>query len=285
MKAPLRVLPFILTLILSAATPPRAFKVIDAGIHQTEDGPLVEKGTTFVPGEVIFFSCRLDGYQVSAAQRVAIQYQFSAVDPAGVPVVEPASGKIDTELALEDKEWRPKIRQTVLVPPLAESGIYKMRFSAKYELSGAVSSTEATFEVHGNPVEPSATLVVRNFRFYRTEDDAEPLKLAAYRPGDTIWAHFDITGYQLGAGNQRDVAYTLSVTGPGGRVLLAPREPTVDKGSSFYPMKYVPCVISLNLQPNIRADEYTIAIAAQDRIGNQTYESKQAFRVESIDRQ
>jgi hypothetical protein len=280
MNAPIRVLPFVLTLALSAATPPKSFKIVDAGIHQTEDGPLVEKGAAFVPGEVIFFSCRLDGYQASAAQKIAIQYEFSAVDPGGVPVVEPVKGKIDTELALEDKEWKPKIRQSVLVPPLAESGIYKMRFSAKDEVSGAVASTEAAFEVHGHAVEPSATLVVRNFRFYRTEDDAEPLKLAAYRPGDTIWARFDITGYQLGAGNQRDVAYILSVSGPGGRVLLAPREPTVDKGSSFYPMKYVPCVISLNLQPNIRAEEYTIAVTALDRIGNQTYELKQTFRVE-----
>jgi len=280
MNVPLRVFSLILTSVLTAATPPKAFKIIDAGIHQTEDGPLVEKGTTFVPGEVIFFSCRLDGYHVSEAHKVAIQYQFSAVDPAGVPVIEPASGKVDTELALEDKEWKPKIRQTVLVPPLAEPGIYKMRFSAKDELTGGVVSTEAAFEVHGHAVEPSSTLVVRNFRFYRTEDDAEPLKLAAYRPGDTIWARFDITGFQLGPGNLRDVAYVLSVSSPGGRVLLAPREPTVDKGSSFYPMKYVPCAISLNLQRDIHPDEYTITVTAQDRVGNQTYELKQTFRVE-----
>ena len=280
MNAPLRVLSFVLTSVLSAAAPPKAFKIVDAGIHQTEDGPLVEKGTTFVPGEVIFFSCRLDGYQVSPAHKVSIHYQFSAVDPAGLPVVEPASGKIDTELALEDKEWKPKIRQTVLVPPLAEPGIYKMRFSAKDELSEAVVSTEAAFEVKGHAVEPSDSLVVRNFRFYRTEDDAEPLKLAAYRPGDTIWARFDITGFKLGTANLRDVAYVLSVSGQGGRVLLAPREPTVDKGSSFYPMKYVPCTISLNLQRDIHPDEYTITVTAQDRIGNQTFESKQTFRVE-----
>ena len=280
MNAPLRVLSFVLTSVLSAAPPPKPFKIIDAGIHQTEDGPLIEKGTTFVPGEVIFFSCRLDGYQVSTAHKVAIQYQFSAVDPAGLPVVEPASGKIDTELALEDKDWKPKIRQTVLVPPLAEPGIYKMRFSAKDELSEAVVSTEAAFEVKGHAVEPSDTLVVRNFRFYRKEDDAEPLKLAAYRPGDTIWARFDITGFKLGTGNLRDVAYVLAVSGPSGRVMLAPREPTVDKGLSFYPMKYVPCTISLNLQRDIHPDEYTITVTAQDRIGNQTFESKQTFRVE-----
>ena len=280
MNAPLRALSLILASVLTSAAPPKAFRIIDAGIRQTEDGPLVEKGATFVPGEVIFFSCRLDGYQVSTAHKVAIEYQFSAVDPVGVPVVEPVSGKVDTELALEDKDWKPKIRQTVLVPPLAEPGIYKMRFSAKDELSGAAVSMEAPFEVHGHSVEPSDTLVIRNFRFYRREDDAEPLKLAAYRPGDTIWARFDITGFRLGTDNLRDVAYVLSVSGPGGRVLLAPREPTVDKGASFYPMKYVPCGISLNLQRDMRPDEYTITVTAQDRIGNQNYESKQTFRVE-----
>jgi hypothetical protein len=279
-KAPVQFFSFLLTLVLSAAAPPRAFRIIDAGIHQTEDGPVVEKGSTFVPGEVIFFSCRLDGYQVSKARKVAIEYQFSAVDPAGVPIVEPASGKVDTELALEDKEWKPKIRQTVLVPPLAEPGIYKMRLSAKDELGGGVVSTEVAFEVRGHAVEPSDSLIIRNFRFYRGEEDAEPLKLAAYRPGDTVWARFDITGYKMGAGNQREVAYSVAVSGPGGRVLLAPREPSIDKGSSFYPMKYLPCAIRLNLQPNIRPDEYIIAINAQDRIGNQTYESKQTFRVE-----
>jgi hypothetical protein len=63
-------------------------------------------------------------------------------------------------------------------------------------------------------------------------------------------------------------------------VLLAPGEPSVDKGASFYPMKYLPCVINLNLQPNIHPGEYTITITAQDRVGSQSYDSKQTFRVE-----
>ena len=45
-------------------------------------------------------------------------------------------------------------------------------------------------------------------------------------------------------------------------------------------MRYAPCVISLNLQPTIRPDEYTVLVTAQDRVGNQTFESKKTFRVE-----
>jgi hypothetical protein len=144
MKAALQIFAFLLPVALVAA--PKQFRIVEAGIHQTEDGPLIEPGAAFVPGEVLFFSCRMDGYQVSA-KKIKIQYQFSAVDPSGVPVVEPASGQFDTELALEDKEWKPKVRQTVLVPPLAESGVYKIRFTAKDELGGATASVETEFEV------------------------------------------------------------------------------------------------------------------------------------------
>jgi len=279
MKAHSRALPFSVGMILWAADP-KPLKIIEAGVHQTEDGPVAPQGTTFVPGEVIFFSCRLDGYQVSPVKKVAIEYEFSAVDPGGIALIEPVKKKIEAELQPEDKEWKPKIRQTVLVPPLAESGIYKLRISAKDELSRTVSSAETSFDVRGHAVAPSDTLVVRNFQFYRAEDDPTPLKIAAYRPGDTVWARFDITGYKLGPGNQREVAYTVTVTAADGTVMLRPREPTLDKGASFYPMKYAPSAISLNLQPDIAKAEYTIVIHAEDRIGKQTTDSKQTFRVE-----
>ncbi len=264
-----------------AAAPPKQFHVIEATLHHGEDGPPIEPGAVLVTGAVIFFSCRRDGYQVSPVKKISIHYEFSALDPGGLPIIEPVTGKVEAELALEDKEWKPKIRQSVLVPPLAESGSYKMRFSAKDELGEGVASAEASFEVRGHAVEPSPALVIRNLRFYRSEDDSTPpLSIAAYRPGDTVWARFDIIGFKFAEGNRRDVAYTVTVTAPGGRVMLAPREPSVDQGSSFYPMKYAPCVISINLQPTLKKDEYSISVAAEDRIGKQTANESSTFRVE-----
>ena len=261
---------------LQAAT----LKITDAGIREKEDGVLIAPGTTFVPADVVFFACQLQGYQVSPEKKVAIEYQFSAVDPNGVAVTEPVSAKINAELAPEDKDWKPRIRQTVLVPPLADSGVYKIRISVKDTVSGETSSAETSFEVRGRAVEPSATLVTRNFHFYRGEEDSEPLSVASYRPGDSVWARFDITGYKFGPENQRDVAYTVTVTAESGRVLLRPGEPSVDKGASFYPMRYAPCAFSFTLQPNLAKGEYTVLIQAQDRVGGQTSEWKQAFRVE-----
>jgi hypothetical protein len=272
-----RVVPFALAFALHAAGP---FRVIDSGIHQSEDGPLVAKDTTFTPGEVFFYSCRLDGYRASPEKKVSIQYEISAVDPNGVAIVEPAASKIEVELAQEDKDWKPKLRLTVFIPPLADSGVYKIRVSAKDTLSGEAVSAEIPFEVHGRAVEPSDTLTIRNFHFHRAEDDLNTLAPAVYHPGDTVWARFDITGYKFGPGNQREVAYTVKVTSDNGRVLLAPGEPSVDQGASFYPARYSPCVISMNLQPNIRPGEYTILIDVRDRIGGQTAGSSQTFRIE-----
>src|SRR5262245_8574016 len=133
MRTALQAFPFALVFFLSAAAP-KPFRIIEAGIHQSEDGPLAPAGTTFVPGEVIFFSCRLEGYQVSPVKKVSLQYHFTAVDPAGVPIVETVDGKVGVELSPEDKDWKPKIRQTVLVPPLGGSGIYKIKVSVKDEL-------------------------------------------------------------------------------------------------------------------------------------------------------
>lgn len=266
-----------LALLVQAAPP---LRVVEAGLHDTEDGPLVAKGTAFVPGQMLFFSCRLDGFQVSPAKKVAIEYVFSALDPNGIALIEPVPGYFDTELSPQDKEWKPKIRQTVVIPPLADSGAYKLRVTATDTLSGEMTSFETPFEVRGRAVQPSDTLVVRNFRFYRREEDGEPLSVAAYRPGDSVWARFDITGYKFGPENQREVAYTVTVTGEGGRVMLKPGAPTVDQGASFYPMRYVPCTMSINLQPTLRPGEFTIVIHAEDRIGKQTHEWKQTFRVE-----
>ena len=90
----------------------------------------------FVPGEVIFFSCRLDGYQVSPVKKISDSVRVLRSRSGRTSDHRTCEGKVQAELALEDKEWKPKVRQSVLVPPLAESGSYKMRFSAKDELGG-----------------------------------------------------------------------------------------------------------------------------------------------------
>jgi hypothetical protein len=168
----------------------------------------------------------------------------------------------------------------VLVPPLADSGLYRISIRVKDELSGSETSKELEFTVRGLAVEPSPTLVVRNFRFLRSEEDDKPLPAAAYRPGGSVWARFEITGYKLGARNRIEVAYGVSLLRTSGEVLFSEPNAASEADESFYPKRYVPGILSLNLDPDIAKGEYTIVVAVRDQVGGQRFESRHGFQVE-----
>jgi hypothetical protein len=274
--------PPILLLVL-VTTPLGAAKKLEvqqARIQQLDDGPDVPSGFAFQPGETVFFSCLIDGYRLSAEKRVLLKYEAQALDPLNVALAEPVRDKVDSELREEDKEWKPKIRYEVLVPPFAPSGVYRIRLSARDELAQSALDKEVTFTVRGHDVAPSATVAARNFGFYRGEEEAQPLRVAAYRPGDVVWARFDLIGYKFGPGNQLHVSYSVTVNAPGGRVLFQQPEPTVEQSGSFYPKRYVPCMINLNLDRNISPGEYAVRVSVMDRVGDQKHEITERFRVE-----
>ena len=117
----------------------------------------------------------------------------------------------------------------------------------KDEIAQAEVRKSVDFKVRGRDVEPSPTLVVRNLRFYRTEEDKKPLELAAYRPGDAVWIRFDMTGFKFGEKNRFDVGYGIQVLKPNGEATLTQPEAAVEQDKSFYPRKFVPAAFSLNL--------------------------------------
>jgi hypothetical protein len=121
---------------------------------------------------------------------------------------------------------------------------------------------------------------VRNFRFYRAEEDTQPVEKPVYNPGDSVWARFDITGYQYGANNKVDVSYLVSLINSEGRVLYKQPQPAVEQTESFYPKRYVPASMALNLQKNIRPGEYTIAVMVTDAVASQSYDGKFTFTVQ-----
>ena len=266
--------------LLAAGAPARQLAIAGPALHQFEDGPLLPAAYTFLAGDTVFLDFQISGYQVSDKERILLSYQIEARDPQGLLLAPPVSRKLDAELAEEDKNWKPKVRYDVLAPPLADSGSYRILVRLKDELSGAETSKELGFAVRGRAVEPSQTLVVRNFRFLRGEEDEKPLPEAAYRPGDAVWARFEVTGYQLAGKNQLHVEYGVSVLRPSGEVLYSEPNAASEKDESFYPKRYVLGILSLKLDPDIALGEYTIVVAARDQIGGQRYETRQTFRVE-----
>ena len=244
-----------------------------------EDGAPLPAGFVFGPGEVLFFSFQVTGYK-AADDKVHLSYRVNVYDPAGVRVMEPIKGVVEAALAPEDKEWKPKVHPEIGLPPLAGSGTYKIVAEVADEIAKTEAKKEVAFTVKGHEVAPSESLVVRNFRYYRSEEEPEPLREAVYKAGDAIWARFDITGYKFGDGNMVNVSYGIAVVNAEGKVLFAQDQAAVEQGGSYYPKRYVPGQMSLTTQSNMRAGDYWIVVKVEDRVGGQKYEGREKFRVE-----
>jgi hypothetical protein len=222
----------------------------------------------------------VQGYKASEDSRIHLRYQIDAVDPGGVRLMETAQREIQTDLAPEDKDWMPKIQHSVPVPPLTEPGVFRILVSVQDLLAGSQTKAEISFRVGGRRIDPSDTLVVRGFRFLRSEEDRDALSEPAYRPGDTLWARFEIVGYRYGEKNRVQVHYGLSVLGPTGKELYSEPHAAVEDAASFYPKRYLTGSLSLNLQQNARPGEYTIVLSVRDEIGKQDFAGRYTFKIE-----
>src|SRR5581483_4001107 len=99
----------IATVIAAGATPPKSLSIERITFSQYEDGEGVAPEYGFVPGETVFFSFHVSGYRYveddNEKRELAVDYAIDVKDPTGIPVIEPQSGKVNTELVPEDKNW------------------------------------------------------------------------------------------------------------------------------------------------------------------------------------
>src|SRR5690349_23079429 len=115
----------VLTFVLPSLAAPLA--IVRAVLSDSDGGAALPAGFEHVPGETIFFFCRLAGYQKTSEEKIHFTYTIEAVDPKGVPLMEPFARNIADEVTPQDKEWMPKIQTEVQVPPLAPSGTYQIK--------------------------------------------------------------------------------------------------------------------------------------------------------------
>jgi hypothetical protein len=260
--------------------------VVHPVFARSEDGPPEASDEDFVPGETLHFSCQAEGYRKAdrpndyGKQNVSLKFQIEVRDKSGALLKSVEEGKIETTVTQEDKDWKPKLRDTIVVPPLADTGEYVVLIKLSDELAKADVEKTAVFHIKGREVAPSDTLVVRNFRFLRSEDDGKPLPVAAYRPGDSVWARFDMTGYKLGEKNQVDIEYGLTVLQEDGSVAYTEPQAANQKIQTFYPQRYQPGELNLNLAKDQPLGKYTIVLAVRDNLGQRMYETRETFSVE-----
>jgi hypothetical protein len=258
---------------------PLKLNIAEAIIHQFEDGPPIPASHSFLTGESVWVSARISGYK-RVDDRLLLHWQADIYDPQGVRLVEAKADKIDAGLAPQDKEWLPKVRHDFMIPPLADPGTYKLVITVTDDLAKTSAPKELAFQVRGHVVEPSETLVIRNFRFLRSENDTQPLNPAAYRPGDPVWANFDITGYKLEEKNRFHISYGVEVLRGDGKSMYSQPEAANESESTFYRKRYMPGTFSLQLTPDLAKTDYTVVIRVRDHLGKQEQEVRQTFRVE-----
>jgi hypothetical protein len=252
-------------------------------LHQFEDGPVLDPSYEFVPGETAYFGCRVTGYQIvkqEQEQSVKLSWQMRIVDPSGVPIEKDQSGRIEDRLLPQDKSWLPKFISSFIVPAFSPTGVYRVTVKIVDEAANVETSGELAFHVRGREVQPSETLIARNFQFLRAETDRSAMTKAIYHPGETLWARFDIAGYKFGEGNLFSVDYGLAVLRPNGDQVFAQPVAAAESKASYYPQRYVPGALSLTLDPNVPKGSYVLMITVRDKLGDQTWDTKQPFEIE-----
>jgi hypothetical protein len=260
--------------MLSAAP---ALQIVKPAISQTDGGEPEAPAFQHVAGETLYFTCRVDGFTKDPTNKVHVAYSVQAFDPRGAALDEIYKNEVFDEVLPQDKDWQPKIETELRIPPLVPAGDYKIVVKAEDLIAKTSTETAVPFHIRGTKMEPAAALAIRNFGFYRGEDEAQPMPTALYHNGNEMWARFDITGYKYGAGNKVDVNYVVSIMG-GDRVLKT-FDPAVEQSEAIYPKPWIPASLGVPLN-SVKAGEYTLVVRVKDAVGNQTAETRRTFTVQ-----
>ena len=271
---------FLVSHFALAQTPKGPLKILRPLVSQSEDGSPLEGGESFLPGEQVYFSFQVENYKISDTGKVQITGHTQAFDPKGTAIAAKDEEVIGTSVSQEDKSWKPKLRSQIQIPSIAPPGAYRIQYEVTDLQTHQTAEGWATFPVHGKGVESSPELVIRDLGFYRTQDETNALRLAAYRAGDLLWVRFNVTGYKYGEQNSIDVAYDVTVLKSDGTQLFTQEDAAVERSQAFYPQPWIPAEFNLSLQNTMSAGTYTLVITARDGSGHQTATARAEFHVE-----
>lgn len=264
-------------LIPAVLTAAPALQIVKPIISQTDGGEPDAPSFEHIAGETLYFSCRVDGFTKDPSNKVHVAYSVQAFDPRGTALDEIYKNEVFEEMLPQDKDWQPKVETALAIPPLVPAGEFKILVKAQDLLAKTTTELAVPFRIRGTRMEPSNTLVIRNFGFYRGEDEAQPMPKPLYHNGNQMWARFDITGYKYGANNKLDVSYVVSIMS--GERVLKTFDPASEQSESFYPKPWIPASLGVPLN-SVKAGDYTLVIRVKDAVGNQNAEIQRTFTVQ-----
>ncbi len=259
--------------------------MIQAGVQKAEDDPFVTESYRFLPGEYVYVTFSIAGFttrrsSAEAQPRISLVYSIVPEDLNNVPLALPDSGKVETELSAEDKNWVPKHRSSFLLPSFIASGNFQVRIAVRDDWNQAEVVKTLPLRIGGVRLQPTSHVTAENFRFQRSETDAAPLELAAYRAGDTAYAQFEITGFKFGAENTYKLRYGLTVFRPDGKVYVNQPNAAELSASGFYPAQFVPGRIAITTSADSRPGPYKLVLKIFDQIAKEDSEATFSFQIE-----
>lgn len=259
--------------------------ITDLTLRQFEGGRSWIPGYAPSAGETFAFDFRVAGFASIEGDfdaQLKLRFQAELVDRAGKPMAKPVSGASGVDIAEEDKKksWKPKFAGEFQLPVLLARQDAILRVTVEDQIAGKKVTAEQPFEVSGPEILSGAQLAARNFRFLRTEEDADPLAVPAYRQGDTVWGRFEMVGFSTSEKVEVDLNYGLEVSNAAGKRLYAQEVAAEERKQFFYPPAYVPGVVSLQLQPNTPLGDYAIRLIVRDRLAGREAASSHVFRIE-----
>ena len=262
------------------AAEPVGLRLEDPAFRQFEDGPPFQQA--YRPGEQVFFDLRVAGYGRTEGENPALKltWTFRGLD-AESHLLEPAvSGQLESALAAQDTDYRPRVRVGLTVPTFALDGQYRITLKLTDEVASKSVEGSFLFRVRGKQLAQGAPLEASNWRFLRQEDDVNPLTLPVYRPGTEVWLRFDLQGYRLSSRHGFSVNYGVTVTGPDGKQFLKQDPAATESQQPFYPQRYVPATFVIQLTPKTFVGEYRVAIVVRDLESKMEGTVTRVFRVE-----
>lgn len=276
----MRALAIALGLFTITAASGQTLQAVDPVVSHFEDGPPLSENQPAVPGELVSFRFAALHFKTTPDGALKLTGHAQLLDSRGTPVTPLDEMALSTSLREEDKEYKPRLHFQFQLPSIAPPGSWRIKFDVTDAGTKQSAQGMTEFAVTGRNVEPAQALAVRNLQFLRTQDDETPLKAAAYRPGDMVWARFDMTGYKYGDQNAVDVTYDVAVTSPAGKAIFRQENAASEKSQAYYPQPWIPATFGLTLQTNISTGSYVLTITAHDAIGNGSVMVDAPFKVE-----
>jgi hypothetical protein len=259
--------------------------ILDAGIERSEDAPFVSSDFQFLPGDYLYCRFQVSGYTIDTdpkneIRKLSLSYEITLRDAKGVALTPAVSGTIADELSSEDKNWTPKRRASFLLPSFVAAGVFSLHIVVKDLVAKNTTQTDLPFHIGGVHIVPSGGITIQNFQFLRNEDDKDPVEVPAYSPGDTVFARFDMVGFEFGPENKYHLAYGVVVLRPDGKPYLEQPSAAELVDGSFYPAQFLSGNVNVITAKTSARGQYLLILTARDVVAKRSYQLKRTFTLE-----